>query len=77
MKTVTVNPLSKFEKDAIRWHLQNNLIRPCTEKVMDGVIKNINELRRGDADLSTAIFAGADVSIGEMLEDLKLTEYIP
>lgn len=68
--------LTGKQEQAIKWHLQGNVFPPLNEVAMNGVIGNINSVRTGEKTLSDEIVSGSGVSIGEMVDDLRLSQYL-
>jgi hypothetical protein len=70
MKTLNTNEISQ-----INWHLTNNIFPPINEAIINKIIASLNKVRTKKQKLSDEILSSG-VSIGEMVDDLKLNDYI-
>lgn len=68
--------LSAQEEQGIRWHLTSNILPAPSDKNIDKIIGMINGVRSGE-QLLTDTIGETTVTIAEMIDDLKLEDYIP
>lgn len=67
--------LNEEQLTTIRWHLSNNVMPSLTPETQDKIIADINAVRTGRKELTEKI-GNSDCTIGEMVEDLRLWEFL-
>lgn len=67
--------LNEQQVTTIRWHLSNNVMPSLTPETQDKIIDDINAVRTNEKELTDTI-GNSDVTIGEMVEDLRLWEFL-
>lgn len=61
------------ENQYLHWHLTNNIIPTLSQKAITGIIGTINKFKTGDLSIDDPIHDNTDITVGELIEDLKLT----
>lgn len=64
------------DEQKIWWHLSNNVLPSLNPAAIDGVIKTLNQVRNGEKKLDDTINNNTDCTCGEMIDDLRLSDYI-
>lgn len=58
----------------LRWHLENNVMPSLTPKTVDSIIDTLTDYKAGNKSLDDHVNEFTTVTIGELMEDLRLTE---
>lgn len=72
-----MNHLNSFQVTTLTWHLQNNVFPLLTNSTISRIIDSINSIRDGSRNLDDLISSSSDCTIGEMITDLRLEDYLP
>ena len=62
----------KEKLSKIRWHLEHNFIPPYNDNSINSMLGIIEKLLQGEISLDTPIKENSDITVGEMMDDLRL-----
>lgn len=61
-----------YTSNQLQWHLQNNVEPKLNESTIQKIITVCNFVNMGQSKLEDFVSCYTDVTIGEMLDDLKI-----